>query len=321
MRALWLLLSACLLTCLGFGAESAVARPARDCQSAGLRHLQVSAPDGFAIYTRISDQAFFTGWMTCDDAQYDLPTAVHESAHLIAAETDAFPLVGGGEVARPHEVSAFFPPARIAGRFSADDLVATYLKPGKASSSSDFLYLLDEFNAYSHDLRAAVDLRELTSADQSVDHRDGLAAMMAFVAVYAQIARASEPATWSGLQQPATARTIAALWRRAEQVMASSCGIPGFGHADRAYLRQVCSADSRAALEPILGRAPVCPRACLTGDMATASIQSAMPGASQPHVQQTAEKPSALTAWLRTMLHCPSEPGDAEETGSLENAD
>ena len=37
----------------------------------------------------------------CDDAQFDLSTAVHESTHFISSEIDAFPLVGGGAVERP----------------------------------------------------------------------------------------------------------------------------------------------------------------------------------------------------------------------------
>ena len=137
------------------------------------------------------------------------------------------------------------------------------------------MYLLDELNAYSHDLNAAVDLKALSKSDESVDHRDGLAALMAFVAVYAETAKASEPETWSGLQEPKVARTISAIWSRAERVMASSCGIPNFGNQDRSYIRKVCAAEATAALEPILGRAPLCPTACLTPDVAQADSEPA----------------------------------------------
>ena len=132
---------------------------------------------------------------------------MHESVHYITAETDAFPLLGGGQLKRPHEVSAFFAPSLIAGKFKANDFVTTYLRPGSASSSSDFLYLLDELNAYTHDLNTAVTLsRSHASASKraiQVDHRDGLAALMAFVALYVERAEESEPATWRGLQRAA----------------------------------------------------------------------------------------------------------------------
>lgn len=234
------------------------------CRAAALAALQAAAPDGFAIYRQTGRPDFFRSWIDCGASQYDLPTAVHEATHFIASETDAFPLVGGGAVARPHRVSGFFPPSKIADRFEADDFTTIYLHEGKASSATDFLYLLDEFNAYSHDLEAAVDLAHLSAADLAVDHRDGLAAMMAFVVEYAETARASEPATWGGLQQPDVAGTLSTLWVRAEGVMARSCGIPRFGTLDRSYLGRVCAAGERSALAQILGRAPACPGACLT---------------------------------------------------------
>ena len=252
------------------GCLPAFAAPGADCKPSSLEHLKASSPDGFAIYRKISDQNFFKSWINCDDAQFDLSTAVHESTHFIVAETDAYPLVGGGSVARPHEVSAFFAPARIAATFATSDYAKIYLRRGKASSSTDFMYLLDELNAYSHDLNAAVDLKALSRSGESVDHRDGLAALMAFVAVYAETAKASEPATWNGLREPTIARTISAIWDRAERVMASSCGIPNFGIEDKSYIRKVCATEATAALEPILGRAPVCPTACLTPDVAQA---------------------------------------------------
>lgn len=243
----------------------ASAEPAPKCQRQALEHLDAKAPDGTSIFKRINRPDFFLGWIDCEDAQFSLPTAVHESTHYITSEIDAFPLVGGGAVARPHEVSAFFPPARIADRFAPDDFVATYLGEGKASSATDLLYLFDELNAYSHDLRAATDLQELRTEDQAVDHRDGLAAMMAFLTVYAEVAREGEPATWAGLHEPRVARTIGALWGRAERVMAASCGIPNFGISDKTYIRRTCAAaGSGSALASLLGREPVCPSACLS---------------------------------------------------------
>ena len=68
------------------------------------------------------------------------------------------------QLKRPHEVSAFFAPQLIAGKFKANDFVATYLRPGSASSATDFLYLLDELNAYTHDLSTAVNLSRSRSA-------------------------------------------------------------------------------------------------------------------------------------------------------------
>src|SRR4051812_33749410 len=174
---------------------------AADCRPAAIERLRAAAPEGFAIYQAIKDKKFFLGWISCDEAQFGLPTAVHESLHYITAETDAFPLVHGGQLKRPHQVSGFFAPSLIAGKFAANDFVTTYLRPGSASSSSDFLYLLDELNAYTHDLNTAVNLARAVEPGDQVDHRDGLAALMAFVALYVERAEQSEPATWSGLRE------------------------------------------------------------------------------------------------------------------------
>jgi hypothetical protein len=240
---------------------------AGDCRPDAIERLRASAPEGFAVYQATKDKKFFLSCISCDEAELGLPTAVHESVHYITAELDAFPLVHGGQVKRPHEVSTFFAPRLIAGKFKANDFVTTYLRPGSASSSTDFLYLLDELNAYTHDLNTAVNLsRSRGSIEQGdeVDHRDGLAALMAFVALYAERAEQSEPATWRGLLEPRVAKTVSELWGRAEQVMASSCGIPNFGTEDKSLIRQFCQSGPQAALQKILGRAPVCPTACLT---------------------------------------------------------
>jgi hypothetical protein len=240
---------------------------AGDCRPGAIERLRAAAPEGFAIYQAIKDKTFFLGWISCDETQLGLPTAVHESVHYITAELDGFPLLDGGQLKRPHQVSAFFAPSLIATKFKANDFVATYLRPGSASSASDFLYLLDELNAYTHDLNTAVDLSRsrgrVEAGDGQVDHRDGLAALMAFVALYAERAEQSEPATWSGLLEPRVAKTVSELWGRAERVMASSCGIPNFGTEDKSLIRQFCQRGPQAALQKILGRAPVCPVACL----------------------------------------------------------
>jgi hypothetical protein len=266
MRRLLRSISFAALAYMPLAAGLNPAAGAADCQPGAIERLRAAAPEGFAIYQAIKDKTFFLSWISCGEAQRGLPTAVHESVHYITAELDAFPLVHGGQIKRPHEASAFFAPQLIAPKFKANDFVTTYLRPGSASSSTDFLYLLDELNAYTHDLNTAVNLSRSRGVEQGdeVDHRDGLAALMAFTALYAERAEQSEHATWRGLLEPRVARTVSELWGRAEQVMASSCGIPNFGTEDKSLIRQFCQSGPQAALQKILRRAPVCPTACLT---------------------------------------------------------
>lgn len=251
---------------------STTAARAGDCRKAAVASLKSLSPDGAAVYDRVGDKGFFLEWITCDDLQLGLATAVHESVHFITAHGDAYPLVDGGEVKRPRDASGLFAPSRIAGHFGRSDFVSTYLRPGQASSSSDFLYLLDELNAYSHDLNAAMDLRSLKPAGEQVGHRDGLAATMAFVARYVETAREKEPDAWDGLRRPDVTEAVSRIWDRAERVMAASCGIPDFGIEDKAFIRRLCEPAARSAMRGLLGRPSACPSRCLDG---TASLGEA----------------------------------------------
>ncbi|MPZ41640.1 MAG: hypothetical protein GEU95_27070 [Rhizobiales bacterium] len=167
------------------GSHAASAAPRTDCRTQAINDLQRLSPDGHAIYRAMTDKKQFMVWLTCDDVHLGLSTSVHESVHMLTHERNAFPLIEGGEIRRPHEVSKFFPPREIAKKFDPKDAyVQTYLRPGAASSANDFLYLLDELNAYSHDLNSAVQLVSLQRRDRQADHRDGLAALMSFVMGY-----------------------------------------------------------------------------------------------------------------------------------------
>lgn len=236
---------------------------AGDCRKAAIASLRSLSPDGAGVYDRVGDKSFFLEWITCDDVQLGLATAVHESVHYVTAHTDAYPLIDGGEVKRPRNVASLFAPSRMAGNFGKSDFVSTYLRPGQASSSSDFFYLLDELNAYSHDLNAAIDLQSLKPAGEQVGHRDGLAATMAFVARYVETAQEKEPGSWDVLRHPEVAEAVSRIWNQAERVMAASCGIPDFGIEDKGFIRRICEPAARSAMRGILGRPSACPSRCL----------------------------------------------------------
>src|SRR5687767_10185823 len=110
----------CTLACMFLVARFGAAE-AGDCRAAAIERLRVAAPQGFAIYQKVKDKTFFLNLISCNEAELGLPTAVHESVHYITAETDAFPLIGGGELKRPHDVSAFFAPSLIAEKFKGND--------------------------------------------------------------------------------------------------------------------------------------------------------------------------------------------------------
>jgi hypothetical protein len=228
-------------------ASAVSAAPRNDCHSQALRDLERLSPDGYAVYAAMRNKADFVRWITCDDVQLSLTTAVHESVHLLTHEKDGYPLISGGLVRRPKELAKYYPPRGIAGRFDAGDMfVKTYLGRGAASSADDFTYLLDE----------------LKGGAQAA-HRDGLSALMAFVMRYVGMAQAQHPSTWQGLQQPETKQVVQKLWTQAETVLASSCAFPTYGTKDKTYVGFLCNAGNAAPLANLLGRAPACAKQCL----------------------------------------------------------
>ncbi|MEL4073377.1 hypothetical protein WKW50_24990 [Ochrobactrum sp. GPK 3] len=245
-----------------------VSAPAQTCSASELALLKQKVPEGYRIYSLLKDKQQFLTWLKCDDSQLDLATAVHESVHVLTEENDAYPLINGTLIPRPHVVSAFAPPKKIASEmvknFGPDDLfISTYLQPGAASSADDFMFLLDELNAYGHDLNTAVKLQGQTTVVQQVDHRDGLAAMMAFVIAYTQKSMRNDQQSWQGLQKETIINSLEAIWRQSEGVLTSSCGIPNFGTSDTSYIEYMCETKNTAALTTILKRDPICPKNCL----------------------------------------------------------
>jgi hypothetical protein len=265
MRKVLRAASAALIAVACSAAVSSAWAARTDCQPQALRDLERLSPQGHAVYKAISDKRHFLRFLTCDDVVLGLSTAVHESVHLLTSEKEAYPLIEGGVAKRPSESLRFFAPRDIARKFDARDAyVQTYLRRGAASSADDFRYLLDELNAYSHDLGSSVRLVSLRRPEHGeVGHRDGLAALMSFVMSYADTARQSVPATWENLQRPETKETVRTLWTQAEQALTSSCGIPAFGRDDRKPIAFLCDPRNQAGLTDLLGRAPACPATCL----------------------------------------------------------
>jgi hypothetical protein len=259
---------ATIVAVLSVVATPAFAATRTDCQPQAIRDLERLSPQGHAIYVAMRDKKQFLTFLTCEDVQLGLSTAVHESVHILTEQLDAFPLLAGGALPRQHLVSRFYPPREIAGKFKADDsYVQTYLRRGAASSADDLLYLLDELNAYSHDLASATKLVDLHKGNGQVDHRAGLAALMTFLMHYVEVARERKPPTWQGLRRPEVKNVIETLWQQAESTLVGSLAIRGFG--GETYLAHICDQRNGEALAELLGRPPMRSTAC--GSLATAA--------------------------------------------------
>lgn len=236
---------------------------AKPCHSSAITTLKRYSPEGFRIFSDYPDKSDFKRWIGCEDVQGGLATAVHETVHAETSRRDGYPLLNGSIAARIAEGPQFYPPKLLRGLFPAESpYVESYLTTGAASSADHFRYLLDEFNAYTHDLNTVVKLDHVRPDGFESGHRDGLAALMAFVATYAETARRRHPATWSALVAPAARKTVVTLWRQAEEVMGRSCHLARYSFEAPAYLAHVCGKTDKHGIGQLLGRPPLCPIRC-----------------------------------------------------------
>jgi hypothetical protein len=236
---------------------------AANCHTEAIRSLQRLSPEGFRVFQAYDDKQDFKRWIECGDIQGGLATAVHETIHAMTANRNTYPLVGGGTAWRVPESPDFYPPRLLRTLFPASSqYVSSYLTPGAASSADYFRYLLDEFNAYAHDLNTVVHLDAIRARDFDAGHRDGLASMMAFVATYIEMAHKRQPRTWEALQAPRVRKTVVTLWEQAEDVMGRSCNLARYSFETPDYLSRFCRATHRHGLGQLLGRPPLCPIRC-----------------------------------------------------------
>lgn len=270
MRRFCLLLV--LLLAVPFTAGDAPARPFetrkgakdRGCHPEALATLKRLSPRGYDIYARLTDKEQFVTWIECKDMELELATAVHEAVHALTEQLDGYPLIAGGSVPRLQRLSKLARPGLVAPHFDkSDTYVQTYLLPGAASSADDLIYLLDELNAYTHDLYTASRIRSLSAGPAArIGRRDGLTALMSFFKRYAEEARRRDTDAWAELKRPETRKLLLTLWVQAEGVLSEACLKPGSGLDDGHSIKALCAPDSGGALQGLLGRPPVCPRRC-----------------------------------------------------------
>lgn len=254
-----------LLLLVGLPSTIAEAASSKPCHRSALTQLKQLSPHGYAVYRAYADKGDFMQWISdCDDVVGGLATAVHETIHMLTDEKDAYPLIDGGTAYRVPESADFFSPAELASQFPLNSpYVESYLVRGAASSADFFRYLLDEFNAYTHDLNTSIRLQRLEHPELETAHRDGLAAFMAFVTAYVARAKSTYPQTWRALQLPKVRGAVYTLWSQAEDVMGNSCHVRGIAQEAAGYLSRVCRANILHPLSHLLGRPPLCPVTCL----------------------------------------------------------
>jgi hypothetical protein len=213
--------------------------------------LRASDPDGFAVFDRerhvgqkadtgkfVFDSFLDSGCADGSDAPSTLSTSVHETVHALRQPLHGYILIGGA-VLPDFSPGSLFAPSGLAGQFQAEDpFVQIYLVHGQASSADDFTYLLDELNAYAHDLHTSslLDGKIPPNADGSYSTpRDGTLALMSFVKAYADRAGAA-------LNAEPYRTAVRTLWKQSSDSLLENCKHRNqMSEVGKRYLKFVCS--------------------------------------------------------------------------------
>ena len=247
-----------------------VANGSSSCSSArrseALEYYEKLDPAGYQVYLDYTSE--FLKWFDeCGNLVGTFGLALHETIHHVTDVGDSYPLLNGESVPRvAWQNSPYYAPKELYNEFNSkdpgSDFIDIYLSGSKAGSGNYYRYLLDEFNAYTHDARTSLRTHRLKPRSSDVNWRDGLTMMMAFVKAYARRAKEKHPRTWAQLNTEEDKRILGALWRQAEVTLVQSCPYTTF-YTDKIYLQRLCDASTSGPLKELLGWEPVCPQDCL----------------------------------------------------------
>lgn len=213
-------------------------------------------PNGFAVY-RASDRQSFAFWLDCDELDFDVSSAVHESVHILsqAPTTDRyrFLLVGGDEIEVPWSKSP--PRSNVVKRLRKDErdgYVETYLTG--TSGQQGIEVVMDELNAYTHGLVTEVALaprKEATGRRSGA--RDGVAHFLLYLTLYLEVLQHEDPQLYTELSGT-HGQAVATLWKQAEKALGDSLPYRSLGIDDRWYLFRAYHPDQLEQLDKFVGK-------------------------------------------------------------------
>lgn len=251
--------SSALALLFGITLQSALAAASEpSCTDEAIRILKQNSSHGYRVYLDRKDRKFFSRFLDCDDIPNSLSTAVHESVHTMWRRS------------RYREHPYYLPDgtwAKVEFRdlFHREELLQDLGGKARPNNSYDESYLastgnqditmvLEELNAYIHDLIVTKDLAPLMPGTMQVSGRDGLATFMHYLKLYLHRAKVKHPRDWEEISgSQAYVATIRAMWSFAEKALREACPIPRIGIRDQVILGDVYAPESAGALEELLG--------------------------------------------------------------------
>lgn len=240
----------------------------QSCLNDALALLQKRDANGYRIYQLSKDPDAFSFWLSCSDGKplhSKLPAAVHETLHKVDGELEQNGARGrahfyllGGRVISVARHTQLFERAQVAALLTDEEKRTHYFRPyltgvsGKQKLDS----LLEEFNAYTHDLSTSVTLVDLKAATLRSSNRDGVLTFMYYLELYLKQARTNFAGAWQVLVSDRDyVEAIRALWANAEVALARACPHAQLGVSDSFLARKVYSASNLEAINELFKQA------------------------------------------------------------------
>jgi hypothetical protein len=254
------------------------------CRAKAIEIVRNNAPATLPTFDKIMKSADaknnFYFFLDCNDLGQSLSSAIHEAVHGLSGvyfNPHCFPLRNGTSASCPYGVmdARLLQPKTIFRDYpfdAQDPNVKTYLlgidlasgEPIEGSSGgTDFNMILNELNAWTHDVafNTELHLKGIAPAISLDNSRLGAMQLMTFAMAYLHFAKKKSPSTWKMLIDPREKKLITQLWQQAEPAIEASCKVPQKG-VHKPSLNFLCDPKYQEGIESIVGQKVSCPLSC-----------------------------------------------------------
>ncbi len=220
----------------------------KPCQDEVIKMLINYDKIGYEVFKKMDVSDFFF-WIDCSLNDYNIPTAVHESVHMLSGwikkDINYYYFLPDGSYAKVTTKDLFY--RNEIGKYikdkESDFYYDTYLTGD--SGKQDILLLLDEVNAYTFSVISGVHFSHTLDKYTFNTTRDGISTFMYYLELYLYHARTQVPNDYKKIKYDDDYLfLIKTLWENAEDSLIYSSSYKNLGINDIDILKKVYSKDN-----------------------------------------------------------------------------
>ena len=228
------------------------------CMDNAINTLKDKDPTGLFIYQTFNNRRAFACLLKCNEKDFALPAAIHETSYLLASyDSKTYYLVlANGEKAGMKDIGGF-PLSEAINQLDSEELKHNpeSLLHGLNSPDKGFEILMYEMEGYAsevstaHHLYGLIPYKGPTQENAAREYRDHTATIMLILEKYLKRAREKHPDFYSDLvKEPSVADTIGKVWNHAEAALKEACTDPMVGVRDWQILQKVYTVENEKEL-------------------------------------------------------------------------